>query len=185
MEFWLSTLSSAIGALVGIVGALWIARWQSNKSHRLNNAQFYMQFNEAQIYINKFEEKMNKIIKYTEEERKHARIFLDKNDFKELRTYLEEAIKKMNIQNDDFDLDNFVIEFGKINQAAPLDYYKDLNFILLSMAIIYNMLLFDCRNLVHDLPDRIKMLNFEGVTLRFILKKFRRRYGKLQRELKL
>ncbi|UFU00163.1 hypothetical protein KO561_04225 [Radiobacillus kanasensis] len=66
MEFWMSTLSSAIGAFVGILGAIGIAKWQMNRSHKLNNIQFYIRFNDAQIYINGFNEKVDRILELKE-----------------------------------------------------------------------------------------------------------------------
>jgi hypothetical protein len=168
MGFWMSTLSSAIGAFVGILGAIGIAKWQMNRSHKLNNIQFYIRFNDAQIYINRFSEKVDSILEFTERNRKHGRIFLNKHDFLEMRESLESAIKTVNKEIDEVDFDNFIDELGKVNQYAPVVYYKELNFLFFSMAILYNLLLSECKYLVNDLPKKIDMATLKGLTIRFI-----------------
>ncbi|WP_193065138.1 hypothetical protein [Oceanobacillus oncorhynchi] len=185
MGFWLSTLSSAVGAFVGILGAFIIAKWQMNKSHKMNNIQYYMQFNNAQIYIDRFERRVNKILEYTETERHHGRILLNNHDFLDLRNNLSLAIKEVNKDIETVNFDNFVEELSVYNKYAPLTFYKELNFLFFSMAKIYNLLLFDCRYMVSDLPEKIEIPFSKGLTIHFMLKKFRRRYKKMQRRLKI
>jgi hypothetical protein len=186
MGFWEDTLSSSIGSFIGILGAYGVAKWQMGKTHKLNNVQFYLQFNDAQIYINRFERKIAEIIKKTQgTERKHARILLHKRDFIELREYIELTIKTLNYDIKEVNFDNFTEELGKINRFAPIAYYKDLNFLIFSMAIIYNLLLFDCRNLINDLPKRIEFPMLNNLSIQFMVKKFRSKYKKMKSKLKV
>jgi hypothetical protein len=186
MGFWGDTISSSIGSFIGIIGAYRVAKWQMDKTHKLNNVQFYFQFNDAQIHINRFEEKVDEIIKQTQgKERKYARILLHSSDFHELKKCIELTIKTLNLEIKDVDFNKFPEELGEINRFAPLAYYKDLNFLVFSMAIIYNLLLFDCRNLVERLPNKIQFPMVYTLSIPFIIKKFKSRYKKMKSKLKI
>jgi hypothetical protein len=186
MEFWISTLSSAIGAFVGVLGAFLIARWQIDRGQKLSNNPFYLRFNEAQIYINRFNEKVDRIIRLTQgAERNNARILLSKLDFLELKETIELTIKTINKDLEEVDFNKFVEDLGTYNQNAPLVYYKDLNFLLLGMVCVYNLLLEDCKYLLMNLPDKIDMPMLKGLKLNFILKKFRKKYNKMLKKLKI
>ncbi|UFU00164.1 hypothetical protein KO561_04230 [Radiobacillus kanasensis] len=102
-----------------------------------------------------------------------------------MRESLESAIKTVNEEIDEVDFNNFIEELSKFNQYAPIAYYKELNFLFFSMAMLYNLLLVECRYLVSDLPKRIDMATLKGITIRFMLKKFRKKYKKMQRKLKI
>jgi hypothetical protein len=186
MGFWMSTLSSAIGAFVGVLGAFFIARWQIDKGQKLNNIPFYLQFNSAQIHINQFNEKVDRIINLTEGvERSHARILLTKYDYLGLKENLELAIKTVNKEFEEVDFNKFVEQIGEFNKNAPLVYYKDLNFLFLSMALIYNLLIEDSKSLVKDLPKKIDIPMVKGLSLGFILKKFRKKLNRMKKKLKI
>lgn len=118
-----STLSSAIGAFVGVIGVFIIARWQMNKSQRLSNIPFFIKFNNAQLYINRFDEKVEKILAITQgEKRAQARILLIKHDFIELKENIERAIKEINSDISEADFKNFVEDLGSFNKDAPVAY---------------------------------------------------------------
>lgn len=183
MGFWDSTLSSAIGSFVGVIGAFSIAKWQINKTHKLNNIPFYLKFNNAQIYINKFNREVDWILKNTEGvERKHARTCITKLDFLELKQSIELTIKTLNDDVEEVSFEKFSVELIKINKYAPLMYYKDLNFLILSMAIIYNALHSDCKYLVIDIPKKIDTGSLQSRSARFALKKFKRRYKRMKKK---
>jgi hypothetical protein len=188
MGFWESTLSSAIGSIIGILGAFIIAKWQMNKSQKLNNIPFYIQFNNALLYINNFNEKVEKIINIIEgEKRSKARFVLTKREYIDLQKCIELAIKELNSDITEIDFKNFIEGFAEYNKYAPVAYYKDLNFLFLSMAIVYNLILEDSKYLIKDLPDKIDIpiYNRRQSLLRFWLKIFRRKYKYVQRKFKI
>lgn len=153
MGFWLSTLSSTVGSFVGIAGAFFIAQYQLNKTHKMNNMPFYIQFNDAQININRFNEKVDKILKYTQTtERKHARIFLSHVDFNELKEEVIHTIQKINPEMENIDFINLHIDLGKISKNAPLGHYTDINWLIFSMVLIHDLLLRECKNILMHPP---------------------------------
>ncbi|MGG3447359.1 MULTISPECIES: hypothetical protein [Bacillus cereus group] len=186
MSFWMNTLSGTIGSFVGVLGAMGIAKWQMNKTQKLGNNSYYLHFNIAQIYIDRFDNRVEEILSLTEgAKRRDARILLHKHDYIKLKEDLELAIKTVNKDMTDINFEKFPEELGKINQNAPLIYYKDLNFIYFSMAIIYNLLIQDARYLVDELPNRIGIDMNKNLSSRFMLKKFRSRYKKMKKKLKV
>ena len=188
MGFWMSTLSTSMGAFIGVLGAYFIAKWQMNKTQRLNSNAFYVRFNEAQIYINNFDNEVEEILKMIQGGmRRNARILLSKDDFVELREHIEIAIRIINPEIEEKELDDFIVVLGKINQYAPIAYYKDMNGLFFDMVYIYNSLLSECENLVMDLPKKmdIGFFNYKSLTLNFLTKKFRKKYKKMQRKLKI
>lgn len=186
MGFWESTLSSALGGFVGILGAYFIASWQIKESQKFNNIPFYIQFNEAQLHINRFIEEVQKILEHTEGvERINARLLLTENNYLELKKNLQLTIKTINKDIKEVDFNNFVEHLGKFNQYAPLHYYKDLNFLIFSMAIIYNLLLEDSKYLIEDVSPKIDIPMSKGLSLSRILKKFRKKYKKMKKKLKI
>ncbi|MET3658596.1 hypothetical protein [Sporosarcina psychrophila] len=186
MGFWMSTLSSAIGSFVSVLGALIIAKWQINKTYRMNNIPFYLKYNEAQMHINNFIWKVDYILKNTEGvERKDARKNLAEYDFLELKESIELTIKTLNDEFEEVDFGNFSEELIKINKYAPLRHYKDLNFLIFSMAVIYNALRLDCKYLVNDMPQTINLGMVRNYPARFTAKRFNKRYKKLKKELRI
>ncbi|OAH59395.1 hypothetical protein AWH48_14740 [Domibacillus aminovorans] len=188
MGFWESTLSSAIGSFVAIIGAYGVAKWQLSKSQKQINTQFYIRFNEAQVYINQFDREVEEILNITRgNERRFARIVLSEHNFKELKENWEIAIRIINPEIEEKELDDFVVVLSKINQNAPLDYYKELNGMIFEMAVIYNLLLKDCKYLVGDLPRKIDTGFFmnKNLTLPFMIKRFRKKYKRMKKKLKI
>lgn len=186
MGFWESTLSSSIGAFVGVVGALLIANWQTNKVHKMNNMPFYIQFNESQIYINRFNENVDKILIYTQTaERKNASIHLSRVDFMELKNEIENTIKALNPEIEEVDFKDFSIKLGKIAQNAPLKYYVHFNWLIFSMVIIYNLLLIECKYLIVDPPQPIKIGSVRHLSYLNIIKSHRKKYKMLKRKLNI
>lgn len=186
MGFWESTLSSSIGAFVGVIGAVLIAKWQTNKAYKMNNMPFYIRFNESQIYINRFNEKVDDILIYIEtSERKHARILLSKLDFMELKEEIENTIKTLNPEMKEVDFKDFPKTLGKIAKDAPVAYYVHFNWLIFSMVIIYNLLLIECKNIVMDPPQSIKIGNVKSLSYRKIIKSHRKKYKMLKRKLNI
>ncbi|WP_167834012.1 hypothetical protein [Mesobacillus selenatarsenatis] len=177
-----------LGSFLGGIATWLIAMWQINKTQKLNNIQFYIQFNKAQIYINRFNEKVDNIMELTQgPKRGSARILLNGNDYLELKNDLELAIKTVNKDLTKVDFKEFVFELGEYNQYAPLAFYRDLSYVFFEMALVYNMLLEDSQYVVDDLPERIEIPRSpfgQQLSLSFILKSFRRTYKKMERKLK-
>ncbi len=177
-----------LGSFLGGMATWLIASWQINKTQKLNNIQFYIQFNKAQIYINRFNEKVDRNIELTQgPKRANARILLNGSDYLELRNDLEQAIKTVNKDLTKVNFKEFVFELGEYNQYAPLVYYRDLSFVFFGMALVYNLLLEDSQYLVDDLPERIEIPRSpfgQQLSLSFILKSFRRKYKKMVKKLK-
>ncbi|PGZ95179.1 hypothetical protein COE51_21360 [Bacillus pseudomycoides] len=186
-DFLGNTLSSSIGSFVGVVGAYTIARWQLNKSQRDNNTLYYIRFNEAQIYINQFEEEIENILFFTlGKERKIARKVLTDNDFINLKQNLELTVKVMNPELENEEITNFIILLNQINQTAPLSLYKEMNDLFFWMAIIYNNLRKDCENLIDDeLPESLDLGYSNEISINLALKRFRKKYKKMKRKLKI
>lgn len=185
MNFWMSTLSTSIGAFVGVIGAYGIAKMQIEKTQRENHAEYYHRFNLARYYINEFDEKAKEIIYILQEERKYARKILTTNDFIEMRGNLTSAIKIINPQTTDQDVANFIVTFGKINIKAPLPLYRDTNDMFFWMGVIYNNLLHDSRNLVMHLPESILIHSAHKVPINVAVKRFRKKYSRLKKVLKI
>ncbi|OLO28129.1 hypothetical protein BTR23_18670 [Alkalihalophilus pseudofirmus] len=188
MDFWGNTISSAIGAFVGVGGAFVIARWQLNRAEKQNNYQYFLRFNEAQIYINNFERKIEEIIDITQSgNRGSGRFLLSRDDFLLLKEDMDTAIRVLNPKLEEIELENFSVSLGKINENAPIVLYKEMNGLFFSMAILYNLLLEDCRNLVNDIPDRVDLgyFNYRGLSLQFMVNNFKKKYKKMKRKLKV
>lgn len=186
MDFWSSTLSSSIGAFVSVGGAYFIANWQLNRAQKDNNTLYYLRFNEAMIYINNFDNKVDDILHWTSgKERKFAREALSKNDFINLKENLEMAIKVMNPELADKEINEFAILLNQINQTAPLSIYKEMNGLFFWMGVIYNNLRKDCVNLVEDMPVSLDFGFFREIATNKALKQFSRKYKKLKRKLKI
>jgi hypothetical protein len=186
LDFWTSTLSSAIGSFVGILGAFFIAKWQINKGQKLENNPYYFQFNEAQIHINSFYENVKKILEITESaDRRNARILLSEIHFLDLKKNLELTIKTLNKEIREVNFNNFIEQIMILNQNAPLAYYRDLNSLIIEMAWIYNLLIKECKNLVMDLPSEIDIPMGDSLSLNLILKRFRQNYKKMKKKLKV
>ncbi|RXY98546.1 hypothetical protein [Fictibacillus sp. S7] len=186
MGFWMSTLSSCIGSFVGLVGAIFIAIWQVKKAQKLNNIPFYLDFNKAQIYINRYIEKVEEILSKTQGiERKNARKLLSQNDYVYLKENLELAIKTVNKEIKQVDFKNFSEVVLEINLNAPLTYYKDLNFLFFTMAVMYNFVINDSKNIVRNLPPKIGLYFANDLPILFILRKFKQRYKKLKKQMKI
>ncbi|MGE1112168.1 hypothetical protein ACQJ0K_10430 [Priestia megaterium] len=186
MGFWESTFSSAIGSFVGVGGAFWVAKWQLNKTQKQTHTQFYIRFNEAQIYLNNFEREVEEILEITQSDiRKGARILLSKDDFVKLRENIDIAVQLINNEIEENDLDDFVTILTKINKHAPSSCYKDMNDLFFWMVNTYNSLLSDCKYLVSNLPPKMDAGYGKELPAHFSIKLFRKKYKKMKKKLKI
>ncbi|AZU60111.1 hypothetical protein [Neobacillus mesonae] len=189
MGFWMSTLSTSIGAFIGVLGAYIIAKWQMGKAHKMNNMPFYIQFNEAQININRFNEKVDKILNYTQTaERKYARIHLSHVEFNELKEEITNTIKTLNPEFESVDFKNFHVDLGKIAKNAPLGYYTDISWLILSMVLIHDLLLKECKNILMYPPEPLDYRNFHYMNQTSylkIIKSHRKKYKMLKKKMNI
>jgi hypothetical protein len=186
MGFWDTTLSSAIGSFVGVIGAYLIAKWQIEKGLKFSNNGFYFRFNYAQIHINRFNAIVDMILENTQGvERTHARETLSAQYFVDLKKEIELALKTLNKEIEEIDFNNFVEELVTIVQNAPLPFYRDFYALFFGMAFIYNLLLEDCRHIVMDIDvaTRIDIPMHSNRSLNYINKKFRKKYRKMSKKL--
>jgi len=189
MGFWMSTLSTSIGAFIGVLGAYFIAKWQMGKAHKMNNMPFYIQFNEAQININRFNERVDKILKYTQTaERKYAWIHLSHVDFIELEKEITNTIQTLNPEFEEVDYENFHVDLGKIAKNAPLGYYTDINWLIFTMVLIHDLLLKECKYILKHSPKPLDYRNIHHMNQMSylkIIKSHRKKYKMLQKKMNI
>lgn len=176
-------LTAFIGAIAGGMFTFAGVLYTTKETKKSAYGRYYLQFNISQIYVSNFIIKSEAMISLLlGVDRKYARYTISAQDFFELRENIEKTIISLNNEIEKVDFNKFDMDIHKVNQNAPLEYYKDLNFLIFVMANIYNSLLDDAKYLVHKPPKAINLGYFRSeVPLNKQLLHLKKRYKKVEK----
>lgn len=159
-------------------------------TRRMNYGRFYLHFNKSQIYINSFLIESEFISeKLRGFERSELRFLHFNEDLNDLKMYIDSTIKTLNKDISEIDYNHLDVVILDINENAPIEYYYDMNFIIIIMADIYNSILKDGKYLINDKPDPINFNNINRINTgkphSKQVKILEKRYKKVKRNMKL
>lgn len=185
-----SSFVTLVSALTGITGAYFIANHQLNKTLKYSNPIYLQRFRSAQLNIDSFLKEAEIIEKnICTGERINAKDNISYYNFEIMRNHLEKVLYKLNPEIKAEELKCLDILLGRINQDAPVFYYTSMNGLIFGMISIYDTLLNEVKYLglsgerQYLLIQRLEVNNIQIYPK--MLKKFKRDYIKLKRELKL
>ena len=183
-------ITALLGAVVGGLFTLIGVNISLRHTQAMNYGRFYLHFNKAQVHLNRFIRKSTLISeKLGGVERPDIRFMVIGYEYEELKKDIELTIKALNKDMESIDFENFADSMLDINENAPIEYYYDMNFIIITMISIYNSLLADSKYLVVNLPGQISFsaLSLMGISLphQKQIKLLKRRYKKIKKKMKL
>lgn len=185
-DLFVAFISSILGGLFTLIGV----KITLESSHRQNYSSFYLRFNKSQVYMDRFIKKstcISKALSGTD-----RRLFRHKyfaGDFEDMKVNIEATIKSLNRDFTEVDYDNFLEDYLDINENSPLDFYYDINFMLLLMVSIHNSLIGDSKYLVSHKFAPISSSYLSVINLNIPHEKqinlLTKRYNKVKRRLKI
>ncbi|MEK4535729.1 hypothetical protein NST21_10340 [Peribacillus sp. FSL K6-1552] len=161
MNFWENALTTAIiGAFICVVGAVFIAIWQNNKTEKLAYNEFYKRFKSAANDIWVFSGNASGLLENLQLYRSEVPVY----EYEYLQMKIFEVMKKINKYDPEDDWQSslppsvtFSLQLEKLETEVPPAYFKDMKFLFVQMVYIHDGLLRDSENLVESL-DFVSLL---------------------------